>query len=329
MDNYQKLYMGFMESICRQFNCPNAILPLREGFKAYCESVDGILMESATPTLYHFLSCDRLLSIIKTNRFTPNNSEHEYIGKGNRFMSFSRTGSLDEGFATLYASGDDGKSDEWCLIRLTIDGDRFNTHPNYHVGDKENKRLHSIKVRPFDWTTHEIRKGEFNYMNPTGADSSKGMQIASDDDGHTDTIIPVPDNVYLDRYSHPFVQSEDRLITDGEYIPNAVDFIKRIDMLILPYAFNDGNLEERKEFVNTINAMRQWSRLLHVYLTKETFDRKVNEQPDWLIAFSQERLADYLEHEHPELTDSLVDVRKFRVHGNKRSIEDYDDWNFI
>jgi hypothetical protein len=75
--------------------------------------------------------------------------------------------------------------------------------------------------------------------------------------------------------------------------------------------------------------MWQWSRLLHVYLTKETFDRKVNEQPDWLIAFSRERLADYLEHEHPELTDSLVDVRKFRVHGNKRSIEDYDDWNVI
>lgn len=289
-----------------------------------CESMVP-LMESATSTLYHFLNSDRLLSIIRNNRFTPNNSEHEYIGEGNRFMSFSRTGSLDEGFATLYASADDGKSDEWCLIRLTIDGDRFNTHPNYHTGNGKARRLHNMTVKPFDWTTNEIRKGEFEYMNPTGADSSKGMQLAASDKDHTDTIIPVPDNAYLDRYSHPFVQAEDRLITDGEYIPGALDFIKRIDILILPYAFKESNLDDRKEFVNAIDSF-EWAKRIHVYASKKSFDRKENEVPHWIIGLSIQSVESYLENERPEETGSLEDVREFRVRGEDWPLNSDEDW---
>lgn len=268
------------------------------------------LTESATPILYHVLSSDRLLSIIKNNQFTPNNSEHEYIGEGNRFMSFSRTRGLDEGFATLYASSEDGKSDDWCLIRLTIDGDRFNTHPNFHTGQGKSRRQHHLQVKPFDWTTHEIQKGEFEYMNPTGADSSKGMQLAADDGDRTSTILPVRDNVYLDRYSHPFVQSEDRLISDGEYIPNAIEFIKRIDILILPYAFNETNFDERKIFVDAIKS-QPWLQRVHVYASKESFDRNDSEIPYWVIGMDEDSVADYIQSHNKDAINNLVDVREW------------------
>lgn len=38
MNIYQKEYTAFMESVCKQFNCCEALPALKEGFKALCES---------------------------------------------------------------------------------------------------------------------------------------------------------------------------------------------------------------------------------------------------------------------------------------------------
>ena len=38
MNANQKEYMTFMESVCKVFNCSEALPPLKEGFKALCES---------------------------------------------------------------------------------------------------------------------------------------------------------------------------------------------------------------------------------------------------------------------------------------------------
>lgn len=38
MNEYQKQYAAFMESVCNQFNCPDAIPALRKGFEALCEA---------------------------------------------------------------------------------------------------------------------------------------------------------------------------------------------------------------------------------------------------------------------------------------------------
>lgn len=38
MNEYQKQYTAFMESVCNQFNCPDAIPALRKGFEAFCEA---------------------------------------------------------------------------------------------------------------------------------------------------------------------------------------------------------------------------------------------------------------------------------------------------
>ena len=38
MNNYQKSYTAFMESVCNKFNCKEALPALNEGFKAFCEA---------------------------------------------------------------------------------------------------------------------------------------------------------------------------------------------------------------------------------------------------------------------------------------------------
>ena len=38
MNTYQKSYTAFMESVCKQFNCTDALPTLKEGFEALCEA---------------------------------------------------------------------------------------------------------------------------------------------------------------------------------------------------------------------------------------------------------------------------------------------------
>ncbi len=38
MNTQQKKYTAFMESVCKEFNCPDAIPALTAGFKAFCEA---------------------------------------------------------------------------------------------------------------------------------------------------------------------------------------------------------------------------------------------------------------------------------------------------
>ena len=40
MNTNQKKYTAFMESVCKEFNCPEAIPALNAGFKAFCEAND-------------------------------------------------------------------------------------------------------------------------------------------------------------------------------------------------------------------------------------------------------------------------------------------------
>lgn len=40
MNKIQQKYNAFMESVCAQFNCKQALPALKQGFKAFCESVD-------------------------------------------------------------------------------------------------------------------------------------------------------------------------------------------------------------------------------------------------------------------------------------------------
>lgn len=41
MNPMQKSYSSFVESVCKQFGCTDAIRPLQEGFSALCEADTG------------------------------------------------------------------------------------------------------------------------------------------------------------------------------------------------------------------------------------------------------------------------------------------------
>jgi hypothetical protein len=45
MNTYQKSYTAFMESVCNQFNCKEALPVLTEGFNALCEAVDPNIVQ--------------------------------------------------------------------------------------------------------------------------------------------------------------------------------------------------------------------------------------------------------------------------------------------
>jgi len=38
MNTNQKKYTAFMESVCKEFNCPEMLPALTAGFKAFCEA---------------------------------------------------------------------------------------------------------------------------------------------------------------------------------------------------------------------------------------------------------------------------------------------------
>lgn len=42
MNKNQQKYTAFMESVCKQFNCPEMLPALNAGFKAFCEATDDI-----------------------------------------------------------------------------------------------------------------------------------------------------------------------------------------------------------------------------------------------------------------------------------------------
>lgn len=104
------------------------------------------LHERASGKLYHFIEFINFYHLVKTNCFTPTDWEKEY-NNGKNSMSFSRTGSFHEGFPVLMYSEDEGRGDDWCAIRLTINGDLMNRCSNFKVDGKQ----YNMKFKPFDY----------------------------------------------------------------------------------------------------------------------------------------------------------------------------------
>jgi len=232
------------------------------------------LYESASRILYHFLKADRFCQILETNKFTPSATEQRYNGDGKRFMSFTRHGNFNEGYPTmLYADG--GIGDTWCKIRLTVDGDMFNRKPNFHTDDR---KQHSIKVKPFDWIHHVYKGTPMEKEYPTG----RAFTIA-DGDPMIDysTMKEVTDD------SHPFFQTEDRLITDAEYIPNALDYILKIDIILYVNDFDRRNQELRERLYNDIKNANTGK--IHVYNGMDQFKSGVECSPSVLTAPCENR----------------------------------------
>lgn len=197
--NNPQSYIG---KICAECGCPGIAKPLIDGYNA--------ILEAASSVLYHFVTAGNLCQMIRNNRFTPSINEGSING-GKRFMSFSRTGNFEEGWPALFYSS--SNSDDWCMIRLTVDGDRFNTHPN--VKDSSG-RQHPVTFKPIDW------------FHATGKGQGKEKMLASRESStHKFTGKNLPDS-----QAHPWAQSEDRLLTSSNQIPGFLDYVKRIDIVL-------------------------------------------------------------------------------------------------
>lgn len=234
------------------------------------ESVNRILNEMASTLLYHFLSFYRFEQLVETNSLTPTSFEKKYVG-GKNSLSLSRTKSFREGWPVIMYSGDDGKGDDWCAIRLTLDGDMINRKPNFKLDNKQ----YNISVKPFDWAYKEYNDGDpYTFADEhNGIFAHNGKEWMMNSDSDTSTYLPInygkktsknyATNVG-DKQGHPYSQAEDRLTTYADRIPNASNYIIRVDILLLPYNFTKDNYEDRVSLYNII-CNSQLSDRIHVY----------------------------------------------------------------
>lgn len=219
------------------------------------ECVKRILSESKVITegsslLYHFLNFDRFKSVVETNMFTPTSFEKGWFG-GKNSISLSRTKNFREGWPVIMYSGDDGKGDDWCAIRLTIDGDLINRKPNF----KYNGKQYNMSTKAFDWAYKEFGDGDpYDFSDNTGVFANNGKEWMERSDGYTTSYLPIDyngDDEYYngvcDKQGHPYSQAEDRLTTYADKIPNANQYILSVDIVLLPHNFNDDNMNERIE----------------------------------------------------------------------------------
>lgn len=244
------------------------------------ECVKRILTEKHSNLLYHFLSFDAFKEIVINNEFTPTNTESEWFN-GKNSLSFSRTKSFREGWPIIMYSGEDGKGDDWCAIRLTVDGDLMGTKPNFKIDGKQ----YNISLKPFDWAYKQHNDGDpFNFAdNYGGIFAHNGKEWMMKSDGYTDSYLPIEwgENNYVnavgDKQGHPYSQAEDRLTTYATKIPNASSYILKIDILLMVYNFNEYNEEERQELYDILTKNKTFVNKISVYTSMKDLENECNE----------------------------------------------------
>lgn len=230
-----------------------------------------LFKEGASSILYHFLAFDEFAYMINNDCFTPTGAESDWHN-GKNAMSFTRTKSFREGWPALFFSGEEGKSDTWCAIRLTLDGDLMNTKSNF----KNDGKQYNMSVKPFDWSYKDMNNGDPDwFIDNYGVYTQNGKEWMMKSDDSTTSLLPGGYEM-SDKQAHPFSQAEDRLTTYANKIPNATSFILRVDILLIPDEFNDSNIEKRKEMYKILTSSKIKDRV-HVYLSLNELEHGINE----------------------------------------------------
>jgi len=214
------------------------------------------LNEYASALLYRFVTIDDFFGLVNYDRFKMNEDEPKF-NNGKNSLSFTRVKSFREGYPTTMRF-------DWCAIRLTVDGDLINRKPNF----KENGKQMNMKVKPFDYW----------YKDLGGVQNGKQLSMVKNkNDMEHYTTLPIgrlkdDGNFNVTRLqSHSYNETEDRLYSDSKTIPNAHKYILRVDILLMPYKFNQNNYYGRYELYNLITD-KKYRDKIHLYKSIEDLE---------------------------------------------------------
>lgn len=233
--------------------------------------VRDVIMESATPLLYHYISADNCIELLKNNRlrtckpeeyFDTYQGDIKYInGEGVRYVSLTRNKNPKEGYPVM-SYGEYG-TNGWhgLMVRIEFDGTLMNTYNNFKekvgVGRNRRERQNHFNVKPFDWAYYDYGNGgdpeAFADNSGTGSFVHNGKEWMMDSDAELYNGFIDKDNDQTDLYNHPYSQAEDRLTTTAQYIPNIKRFIRRIDILVDRKMVSSSN----RECTNRIRRIQQ------------------------------------------------------------------------
>ena len=212
--------------------------------------------EIASPILYHYINIDNLYLLLRDNAFRTCNPEKYMLSKkyniskrptdSMRFLSFTRNGNPAEGYPIIKL-GEYGDGDCSCICRLTIDGNAFNTYNNFK--DDEGNRQ-KFEVHPFDWGYKSGYAQRRGYTNGKTENMQSTSFYKSPYFVHDNLNTNVDDDFnekYSAMYHHPFSQSEDRLSTNAELIPNATKYIKKIDVYLRDSEYFKQDFEQKQD----------------------------------------------------------------------------------
>lgn len=184
-----------------------------------------LLSEYVSSKCYHFCDKDILIKILNSNMFVlrtniVSKSEHWYQPKRRFFMSVTRNGHPLEGYSSMMQSG--------TYARIELDGDALNMnyrgHPvNYF--SRGNEGL--IYGAPAEREMYQSQKANIKLAYKIGSNDT--------------------------------VENEDRIFSSRPYIPNAMRYIKRIDIVVMGSPF--GNYAY--DIMSSVDP--KWYHLMHFY----------------------------------------------------------------
>ena len=220
------------------------------------EAVQSVLSESAIDREFHYTDLRGLLGIMRKNKFNLELGIGEYESDDIRFMSLTRTRSNTHGFQYgTYSADDDNKM--------------RSTSPNYARIEIDGRKLGSIRgarVRPFDFNYN------WDMVDGTGyplTGKEKHQVDYETNPGDYDTEMNYAEGIHRQFWA----QSEDRIESKNKFIPNALGYITRIDIMVR-------NEEEDYygKVVRFLSRHPEWKRLVFFHKDNKTFNRPVAEQ---------------------------------------------------
>lgn len=202
------------------------------------ESLEKILMnEAISSKVYHFTSIKQAFGIMKSNEMfcqsSMAGSADDFSDKYKFYISFSRSRSPQEGFGY-------GRSRGMSTARIELDGEKLRN--NFH-GKAINYWNSDALTNKHSYMRDAATKVGYKYVPYGGKTNGKVPKnssfILNFPNDSSPTYVNVDGKIYKkeraipsDIQHHQENEIEDRLFTNKPTIPNIMDYVARIDILV-------------------------------------------------------------------------------------------------